>query len=118
MHDVDPTEFVGLNIFGNESASSATNFFQDESNENISNYNWLNSEPLKNIPLQEVLRLNKNKMPLEISKENPKASKKKYKKRLRLPKLKEKHICGVCEKSFERNCDLTRHINLSHSQEN
>ena len=118
LHDVDPTEFVDLNIFGNESASSATDFFQDETNENISNYNWLNSEPLKNIPLQEVISLNKNKMPLEISKEKPKVSNKKYKKRLRLPKLKKEHVCAVCEKDFKRNCDLARHILLQHSEEN
>ena len=73
MHDDEPTEFVDLNIFGNENASSAANFLQEKTTENIYNYNWLTSDPLKNIPLEEVMKLNRNEMPLEISKEKPKA---------------------------------------------
>ena len=117
MEDDEPTEFVDLNIFGNENASSEA-FMQEKNTENTSNYNWLTSEPLTNIPLQEVMRLNRNEMPLEISKEKPKVSNKTYKKRLRLPKLKKEHVCAVCEKDFKRNCDLTRHTMLQHSQEN
>ena len=106
-----PTEFVELNIFGNEKCCDEADWLPKKPVENISNYNWLTAHPINNVPTNEAMILAKNKMPLEISLKKP------YRKRLRLPKLKKKHDCTICQKNFPRNCDLTRHL-ATHSQEN
>ena len=87
------TDFVQLNVFGNISSNFTLENDDlqveqsEESNTNdFQNHNWLSYEPIKNIPLDEAMKLAKNKMPIEILKENP--SKKGTKtKRRRMPKV-------------------------------
>ena len=87
------TDFVRLNVFGNISSNFTLENDdlqveqREESNRiDFQNHNWLSHDPIKNIPLDEAMKLVRNKMPLEISKEYPTKKGTKTKRR-RMPKV-------------------------------